>query len=117
MDYYYPNATDERRKELIHHASKSIAKYWSPTSAGWQEIKDHCVDALRRNLLCYADTTLITLNWEHTITGRPGIQADETQRCVNWDSLHTWMVDNGAKAADMIRPDGSLFDESSLVDN
>ncbi|KAK4500959.1 hypothetical protein PRZ48_006765 [Zasmidium cellare] len=98
MDHYYPNATEERKQRLIHHGQ-------------------HCVDALRRNLLCYADPTLITLNWERTITGRPGIQADETQRCVNWDSLHNWMLENGAKAADMIRPDGTLFDESSLVES
>lgn len=69
----------------------------------------HCIDSLRRTILCHPDTSVLTLTWDNTITGKPGIAADKLSTCVDWDNLHSWMKERAASQAEMIKPDGSTF--------
>ncbi|KAG0646873.1 Cyclochlorotine biosynthesis O [Hyphodiscus hymeniophilus] len=61
---------------------------------------DHCIDALRIRLMCYADVTPFL----HVI--EPGAELGATpdfntqHRCKNFDNVQQWARDNHARAAD-----------------
>ncbi|RAH41268.1 uncharacterized protein BO95DRAFT_435951 [Aspergillus brunneoviolaceus CBS 621.78] len=78
-------------------------------------VSDHCLIALRDGAMCRADLSVGSLYWwpeeEHRRIRRPPAQ----RRCVNWDSLQTWLRPKrlqfyGGVAEAPIKPDGSKVD-------
>ncbi|KAI0469740.1 hypothetical protein GGR56DRAFT_668474 [Xylariaceae sp. FL0804] len=52
---------------------------------------DHCLDTIRQALMCHADTSLYTREWDEE-TRVPGaeISPKTPTMCVHWDSLDSW---------------------------
>ena len=50
---------------------------------------DHCIELLRQNLMCKADTTLVTFRWVEGVH-EPFPNFSNWHRCRNWDSIVHW---------------------------
>lgn len=92
-DYYYRDLTPTNVKYLKVHLG-------------------HCIESLRRSVMCNADPTLATFTWNNATEVKPGIFRPEPQslqqrKCVNWDEIDSWarkrMVD--LKPV-LLKPDG-----------
>ncbi|KAJ8067837.1 hypothetical protein OCU04_003431 [Sclerotinia nivalis] len=65
---------------------------------------DHCIDDIRQALMCHADTSITTFNWEEGIR-RPMPDFAGWHTCNNWQVLDDWAT---ARAF-------SMFDQKSLI--
>ncbi|KAM7206460.1 protein of unknown function (DUF3328) domain containing protein [Naviculisporaceae sp. PSN 640] len=81
-EYYYDE--DEDWDELYHHV-------------------DHCLESLRQQILCSADTNIYTLKWTSHSKTKPSISIPQPNACVNWDVLHSWMLSRAAKYDDLVK--------------
>ncbi|CEJ86434.1 hypothetical protein VHEMI04104 [[Torrubiella] hemipterigena] len=84
---YYPNLTTAQEDYLYHHL-------------------DHCLEVLRKSVMCHGDSSVITFNWNNIGDDHPQIQSNSRAVCVDWNSIETWatsrMVGNNP---DVIRPE------------
>jgi hypothetical protein len=53
---------------------------------------DHCIDSLRRAVMCRADTALYSAEWIKDSHGpeSKAIRSDAEIMCVRWESLDAW---------------------------
>ncbi|TGO81099.1 hypothetical protein BPOR_1352g00010 [Botrytis porri] len=65
---------------------------------------DHCIDDIRQALMCHADTSITTFEWEEGIR-RPMPDFTGWHTCNNWEKLDDWAT---ARAF-------SMFDQVSLI--
>lgn len=65
---------------------------------------DHCIDDIRQSLMCHADLSVVTFDWQpgHRKPG-PNFHLDQT--CVDWDALDAWAAKRSF----------SIFDQKTLV--
>ncbi|KAF2743339.1 hypothetical protein M011DRAFT_480908 [Sporormia fimetaria CBS 119925] len=71
-DHYFKNYTDEARAYERGHAR-------------------HCIEALRRSLMCQANTSLYTFAWdEHNTHAKQVLVSNAQRQCVKWDPVHEW---------------------------
>lgn len=96
-DHYFPNVTEDKADEIRRHT-------------------EHCLEGLRQSVLCYADPSLLTVMWENSIHGNPGISSAPQHKCVNWEKMHEWMKSRAARQSDMFNPDLTTTYESTDKD-
>ncbi|PHH66891.1 hypothetical protein CDD81_5243 [Ophiocordyceps australis] len=65
---------------------------------------DHCVEDIRQSLMCHADLSVVTFDWqEHRRKPWPNFHIDQT--CVDWDGIDAWAAERSF----------SIFDQKTLV--
>ncbi|KAF2113245.1 hypothetical protein BDV96DRAFT_648217 [Lophiotrema nucula] len=75
-NYYYRDLTDENMAYLRFHLG-------------------HCIESLRRSVMCHADTTVATFTWDNAVEVHPGIwrpepQSNQKRKCMKWDLIENW---------------------------
>lgn len=52
----------------------------------------HCVDTIRRSLMCKADVSLYTAYWigDHTAVPSKELRSKSDTVCVDWDAIDGW---------------------------
>ncbi|KAI1416839.1 hypothetical protein F5Y13DRAFT_204207 [Hypoxylon sp. FL1857] len=103
------------------HCIKRIKQYLYPEyyykqEQHWDELRthiDHCLESLRTELLCKADSSVYTFIWTPQSRIKPGVQITQQAACVDWDNLHEWMKSRAAGIDDMIGPAASLYGEET----
>jgi len=65
---------------------------------------DHCIENLRRNIMCTPSLALLTLNWKSD-REMPQPHFSYQHTCMNWDRIDTWVRDRSF----------DIFDKSLLV--
>jgi len=76
-DYYYDKLSEANMEYLRGHLG-------------------HCIESLRRSILCNADTTLYTFTWEDAELVREGIyrprpKSNQDRKCVRWGEVEDWV--------------------------
>lgn len=66
---------------------------------------DHCLESLRQILLCQPDISIYTLQWTPHNRVKPTVRVLQEHACVDWSSLHAWMLERAAKLEDVVPPD------------
>ncbi|KAK3331274.1 hypothetical protein B0H66DRAFT_456316, partial [Apodospora peruviana] len=82
-DYDYDNLTEANLKYFRGH----LANIQSP---------GHCIESLRRSVLCNADTTIYTFTWTDAKFVRPGVwrpesKSNQERKCVKWEAIEDWV--------------------------
>ncbi|KAF2279835.1 uncharacterized protein EI97DRAFT_456029 [Westerdykella ornata] len=71
-DIYFQNYTESAREYERAHAR-------------------HCIEALRRSLMCQANTALYTFAWDENNTHAKQVLTSKAKRqCVKWEPIHAW---------------------------
>lgn len=81
--------------------------YYSDNATDWEEVHehmDHCLEALRQELLCSADLNLWTFQWTPHSRIKPANHIPQQHACVDWDALHSWMQKRAITWDDMVTP-------------
>ncbi|PQE26935.1 tat pathway signal sequence protein [Rutstroemia sp. NJR-2017a BVV2] len=56
---------------------------WTPTHV------DHCIDSIRQNLMCNADTAMMGFRWVNdSLEPKPNFRGQH--ECVNWERIEEW---------------------------
>ncbi|KAH7355385.1 hypothetical protein BKA65DRAFT_582307 [Rhexocercosporidium sp. MPI-PUGE-AT-0058] len=105
-DYYksFPNSTLEYNSHAHGHGHHSRSRY----SKLWQIHIGHCVDILMQNIMCNANTDLITLQWMET-QDNPFPDFSINHRCRDFNALVDWREKNAVdmeKWDEMTKPVG-----------
>ncbi|TGO30055.1 hypothetical protein BPAE_0008g00470 [Botrytis paeoniae] len=73
-------------KYIRHYMYKDIyddVQPWTPTHV------DHCIDSIRQNLMCNADTAMMGFRWVNdSLEPKPNFRGQH--ECVNWESIEEW---------------------------
>ncbi|KAL5325839.1 hypothetical protein ACEPPN_006973 [Leptodophora sp. 'Broadleaf-Isolate-01'] len=73
-------------KYIRHYMYKDIyddVQSWTPTHV------DHCIDSIRQNLMCNADTAMMGFRWVNdSLEPKPNFRGQH--ECVNWESIEEW---------------------------
>lgn len=80
--------------------------YYDHEEQDWAELYhhvDHCLEALRQQILCSADVNIYTLKWTSHSKTKPSIEIPQPHACVNWDVLHQWMLERAARYDDLVK--------------
>ncbi|KAI0101392.1 hypothetical protein GGR51DRAFT_575033 [Nemania sp. FL0031] len=91
----------KRIKQYLH------PEYYYPGEQNWAELDwhvDHCLDSLRKELLCKASPDVYLLEWTPHSLERPSVTVPQPHMCVDWDALHAWMQSRSAGYDDMVKP-------------
>jgi len=94
--------TQKRIKQYLHPEY-----YYGHEEQDWHELYrhvDHCLEALRQQLLCSADVNVYTLKWTPHSKTKPSIVIPQQNACVNWEVLHGWMLGRAAGYNDLVKP-------------
>lgn len=90
-DYYYPNATEEEAEYNIVHMSKYRSGSCFPRI---HQLTDaaHCVDTIRRSLMCKADVAIYTAYWigDHNAIPSKELRSESDTVCVDWEAIDAW---------------------------
>lgn len=68
---YYPNLTEAQDAYLHSHL-------------------DHCLEALRRIVMCHGNTALHSFEWEDPMADLPAAKSNAKLSCVKWSSIEEW---------------------------
>ncbi|XXH03065.1 hypothetical protein Hte_009455 [Hypoxylon texense] len=68
---YYPNLTEAHEAYLHSHL-------------------DHCLEALRRIVMCHGNTALHSFEWEDPTAELPAAKSNAKLNCVKWSSIEEW---------------------------
>ncbi|KAF2648991.1 hypothetical protein K491DRAFT_735839 [Lophiostoma macrostomum CBS 122681] len=89
-DYYYEELTEANLKYLREHLG-------------------HCIEALRKPVMCTVDTSIYTFTWDNATERRPNPKSNQHRKCLNWESLQEWLSSTGKKVPlnpMLVRPTG-----------
>lgn len=53
--------------------------------------------------MCQVDYSLYTLAWTPAEAEKLSVTVSQPHKCVNWNSLHKWMVSRKSGGRDMVR--------------
>ncbi|KAI1269177.1 hypothetical protein F5Y18DRAFT_423420 [Xylariaceae sp. FL1019] len=94
-DYYYDELTEANMEYLRDHLG-------------------HCIESLRRTIMCNADTNIFTFTWEHAQEVRPGVlrpmpQSNQQRKCVQFDAVENWAMERRVPLRPrLVKPDGDV---------
>jgi hypothetical protein len=74
-----------------YYASKAIE--WTDDPVTFRHHLDHCIEMIRQNVMCHADTGIITHNWVKHFP-RPYPNFNTWHKCRNFDSVMEWVKDS-----------------------
>ncbi|KAK4212131.1 hypothetical protein QBC37DRAFT_425467 [Rhypophila decipiens] len=92
-NYYYDRLTDVNLQYLREHLG-------------------HCIESLRRSVMCSADTNIFTFTWEDAEEVHPGIfrpnpKSNQQRKCVRWELVEKWVTDRHVPLSPvLLKPDG-----------
>ncbi|KAI0484192.1 hypothetical protein GGR56DRAFT_612730 [Xylariaceae sp. FL0804] len=72
----------------------------------------HCIENLRRSVMCTADTNMFTFTWENATVVRPGVMrpnpySSQNRKCVNFEAIHSWALERHVPLQPLLlKPDG-----------
>lgn len=72
-DIYYPHIDPARVVDMQTHL-------------------DHCIETLRRNTMCRADTSVDTFVWTNLAAEKPAMMSTGMRKCVDWVKFEEWAV-------------------------
>ena len=55
---------------------------------------DHCLHAIHKSVMCYADTGLITYQYKKGVS-KPLTVTNAQRMCIDWEKFHGWAVSVG----------------------
>ncbi|CAI6328930.1 unnamed protein product [Periconia digitata] len=85
-DHFYPHIDPTRVPDIQRHLGKC-----SPTMFKHAlTMEDHCIETLRRNTMCKADTSVDTFVWTDPTAEKPAMKSTGFRKCVNWDKFESW---------------------------
>ncbi|KAI1775460.1 hypothetical protein F4818DRAFT_441556 [Hypoxylon cercidicola] len=70
-DIYYPHMTHKEGIFLEDHM-------------------DHCLEALRRTIMCYGNTALSSFYWQSPEADQVAVRSNSQSVCAKWDSIENW---------------------------
>ncbi|KAI0886414.1 uncharacterized protein GGS22DRAFT_128442 [Annulohypoxylon maeteangense] len=78
-NYYYGNLSETNMEYLRGHLG-------------------HCIESLRRSIMCNADTSIYTFTWTGAELVRPGVwrpspKSNQDRKCVIWEPLENWVTE------------------------
>ncbi|KAI0395497.1 hypothetical protein F5Y17DRAFT_192598 [Xylariaceae sp. FL0594] len=94
-DYYYDKLTEKNMQYLHEHLG-------------------HCIESLRRTVMCNADTNIFTFTWQNAQEVRPGIyrpmpQSSQKRKCVNFEAIEDWIMQRRVSLNPrMVKPNGEI---------
>ncbi|KAJ2981941.1 hypothetical protein NUW58_g6557 [Xylaria curta] len=91
----------KRIKQYIH------PEYYYPGEQDWKELDwhfDHCLEAIRQEILCAGSAEVYTLKWMPASDEKPSVTVPQPRMCVDWEALHSWMQGRAALYDDMVKP-------------
>lgn len=58
----------------------------------------HCIESLRRSIMCNADTNAFSFTWEDAEFVRPGVwrprpKSNQERKCVRWEAIQDWVME------------------------
>ncbi|KAM7218429.1 protein of unknown function (DUF3328) domain containing protein [Rhypophila decipiens] len=94
----YHNIHCLRRLRLFLHSNYYYDTF---TEANLEYLRGHlghCIESLRRTIMCDADTTIYTFTWKDAELISPGIwrprpKSSQEKRCVNWEKVENWAME------------------------
>ncbi|KAH8699379.1 hypothetical protein GQ44DRAFT_764740 [Phaeosphaeriaceae sp. PMI808] len=108
-DYYFPNMTEEQEAFNTYHQGRCPA---IETCAKLTSVIVHCIESLRRTLMCKADSSLYAGYWIAADGSWPSkeLRSNSQQVCTNWEKLDKW-------ARERMLPKGEYFVKPGPFDN
>ncbi|KAI1753270.1 hypothetical protein F4782DRAFT_545880 [Xylaria castorea] len=113
LNFYY-NKHCLRRLRLFLH----INYYYDElTEDNMQYLRDHlghCIESLRRTVMCNADTNIFTFTWENAEEVRPGVlrpmpQSNQQRKCVKFDAVESWIMEKHVPLNPiLVKPNGDV---------
>lgn len=98
LDYYFPNMTEQERREESQHTSEFIWPFLPcntlPTNTALQV---HCLALIKNALMCQADTTILTMRWLD-FSPIPAANWSTPRTCVDWSRIDDWTRNNWVNA-------------------
>ncbi|KAI1116760.1 hypothetical protein F5Y14DRAFT_32369 [Nemania sp. NC0429] len=70
-NHYYPNLTSSQEEYLHVHL-------------------DHCLESLRKAVMCHANTGLYSFKWHGDDGPRASVKSNAKSVCVKWDAIQDW---------------------------
>ncbi|MCJ1321001.1 hypothetical protein MMC15_006343 [Xylographa vitiligo] len=81
---------------------KGHSTFWNMSSERVKDHVGHCIDILRQDAMCNADTTVMTYDWFEGIS-KPIAHATNPGKCRGWSKVYRW-----AKEYQVNAPSGGL---------
>ncbi|KAI0438429.1 hypothetical protein F4803DRAFT_534986 [Xylaria telfairii] len=94
-NYYYDELTEENMDYLRDHLG-------------------HCIESLRRTVMCNVDTNIFTFTWKNAQEVRPGVlrpmpQSNQQRKCVNFEAVESWIMERHVSLHPrLVKPDGDI---------
>lgn len=116
-NYYYVNLTEINMEYLREHLGKlkSLLKgYHMSKRLILIILLGHCIESLRRSVMCNADTNIFTFTWAEANEVRPGVwrpnpKSNQEKKCVKWDALENWVNERHVPLQPkLLRPNGEV---------
>lgn len=73
---------------------------------------EHCIESLRRTIMCTADTNIYSFTWEDAEYVRPGAwrprpKSNQERKCVRWEAVQDWVMERHVPLNPvLLRPSG-----------
>ncbi|KAK9419076.1 putative Tat pathway signal sequence [Seiridium unicorne] len=94
----YHNIHCLRRLRLYLHAEYYYDSFTAANMDYLYGHLGHCIESLRRSIMCNADTSIYTFTWEDATLVRPGIwrpepKSNQDRKCIKWETLENWVME------------------------
>ncbi|KAI3325574.1 hypothetical protein HD806DRAFT_490702 [Xylariaceae sp. AK1471] len=92
---YYDELTEENMEYLRDHLG-------------------HCIESLRRTVICNADTNIFTFTWKNEQEVRPGVlrpmpQSKPQRKCVSFGAVESWIMERHVSLHPrLVKPNGEI---------
>ncbi|KAI1258852.1 hypothetical protein F5Y18DRAFT_412000 [Xylariaceae sp. FL1019] len=54
--------------------------------------KDHCLEALRKSIMCHGNSALFSFKWHGKDSPRATVKSEGSSVCVKWDEIQEWSL-------------------------
>ncbi|KAF2812868.1 uncharacterized protein BDZ99DRAFT_555817 [Mytilinidion resinicola] len=97
-DYYYPPLTEVNLRYLRKHL-------------------DHCIESLRKAVMCNVDTNIYTFTWDDTTAAdhRPNPKSNQMRKCTNWEAVEGWVTKRHVPLNPMLMRPSGVSDRIHMV--
>jgi len=87
-----------RRLRLFLHSNYYYDELTEVNLEYLREHLGHCIESLRRSVMCKADTNIFTFTWEdaqevHPGVWRPNPKSNQQRKCVKWEAVEAWVTE------------------------
>ncbi|KAI1824327.1 hypothetical protein F4861DRAFT_506432 [Xylaria intraflava] len=103
-----------RRLRLFLHSNYYYDELTADNIEYLRDHLGHCIESLRRTVMCNADTSIFTFTWKNAEKVRPGVlrpmpQSNQQRKCVNFDAVESWVMERHVPLHPrLVKPDGEI---------